>query len=82
MSVTDAPRVAPTLTIDLARELPLKAVVIVFDPSARPEEHTVYGDAGASQLVPVLRSVLARLESGALRMPVGDGAAWVSCEPE
>ena len=47
----------------------IKAVVVVFDPADAPEEHVVYSNAGASDLLPVLKAMLARIEAGDLRMP-------------
>jgi hypothetical protein len=57
---------------------PYRAVVIVFDPHPPPEEAALYCNASAESLIPVLRAVLSRLESGALRMPVSaDEVRWV-----
>jgi hypothetical protein len=57
---------------------PYRAVVIVFDPHPPPEEAALYCNASAESLIPVLRAVLERLESGALRMPVSaDEVRWV-----
>jgi hypothetical protein len=57
-----------------------RAVVIEFDPAAGPERHTLYSNAAAVDLVPVLRAVLVRLESGTLRMPVTDAVRWVDVD--
>jgi hypothetical protein len=54
-----------------------RAVVIEFDPAAGPERHTLCTNTSAADLVPLLRAVLARLESGTLRMPVTDAVRWV-----
>jgi hypothetical protein len=56
-----------------------RAVVINFDPG-EPQHHTLYSDAAAVDLIPMLRSLLTRLESGAVRMPVTDGVRWVDAE--
>lgn len=56
-----------------------RAVVINFDPR-EPGSHTLYSDAAAVDLAPMLRSLLERLERGALRMPVTDGVQWVNAE--
>jgi hypothetical protein len=56
----------------------IKAVVMVFDPSAPPEEHVIYSNAAAAQLLPVLKAMVARIEAGDLRMPVANAARWVS----
>lgn len=56
-----------------------RAVVINFDPR-EPCLHTLYSDAAAVDLIPMLRSLLDRLERGALRMPVTDGVRWVEAE--
>jgi hypothetical protein len=56
----------------------LRAVVICFDPLGLPATHSLDSNAAAVDLIPVLRAVLERLESGALRMPVSGGAVrWV-----
>lgn len=56
---------------------PYKAVVVVFDPADPPEVHEVFSAAAAADIVPLLRAVVARLESGALRMPVDGGVRWI-----
>ena len=58
----------------------LKAVVVVFDPADPPEEHVIYSNAAAVQLLPVLKAMVARIEAGDLRMPVGNAARWVAVE--
>ncbi len=58
-----------------------KTAVIRFDLADAPEAHTLDCDAAAADLVPVLRALLARIEGGALRMPVTDGLRWVE-DPE
>jgi hypothetical protein len=57
-----------------------RALVIEFDPGAGRPLHTLYSNAAAVDLVPVLRAVLARLESGTLRMPVTDAVRWVDVD--
>jgi hypothetical protein len=55
-----------------------KAIVLVFRPGDPPEDATLYSDAAAVDLLPVLRAMVTRVESGALRMPVSaDGVRWV-----
>jgi hypothetical protein len=56
----------------------IKAVVLVFDPADAAEEHAVYSNAAAAQLLPVLKAAVARIEAGELRMPVVNEARWVS----
>jgi hypothetical protein len=56
---------------------PDKAVMVMFHPADPPERHVLFSNAAAVDLVPVLRAVLARLESGELRMPTGDGVRFV-----
>jgi hypothetical protein len=58
----------------------LKAAVVVFDPADPPEEHVIYSNAAAVQLLPVLKAMVARIEAGDLRMPVGNAARWVAVE--
>ena len=58
-----------------------RAVVITFD-QARPEHLALYSNAAAVDLAPLLRAVLARVESGALRMPVTDAVRWVEVGPD
>jgi len=53
----------------------IRVAIVEFDV-ADPEKHMLYSDAAACQLVPVLRAMLARLESGALRMPVDGRFRW------
>ena len=57
-----------------------KAVVVVFRPADTPPRHTLFSNAAAADLIPVLRAVLERLESGTLRMPVTDAVRWVDVE--
>lgn len=58
---------------------PLRAALVVFSPHTLAGE--VYCNADAPQLVVALRSVLARLESGALvRLPVTDGVRWMDVD--
>lgn len=60
---------------------PRKAAVLVFDPLDRPGSGALYSNAAAVDLIPEVRALLARLESGALRMPVtADGVRWVEGE--
>ncbi len=60
-----------------------RAVVICFDPRDPSGHHTLDSNAAAGDLIPVLRAALARLESGALRMPVAWGAVrWVDVREE
>lgn len=54
-----------------------RAVVIVFQPD---KQHTLYSDAAAVDLIPVLRAVLEQMETGRLRMPVTDAVRWVEVE--
>jgi hypothetical protein len=54
-----------------------RVVVIAFDPAAGSTRLALYSNAAAIDLVPMLRIVLARLESGTLRMPVTNGVRWV-----
>ena len=56
----------------------LKAVFVVFDPADAAEEHVIYSNAAAAQLLPVLKAMVARIEAGDLRMPVANDARWVS----
>lgn len=56
---------------------PRQAVVVVFDPTDPSLLPVTFSTASASDLVPVLRVVLALLEAGALRMPVDGGVRWV-----
>ncbi len=59
---------------------PHKLAVVAFHPADEATEHVLYTNAAAEALVPVLRALLARLESGALRMPVDGGVLWVDPE--
>jgi hypothetical protein len=60
---------------------PRKAAVLVFDPLDPPDMAALYSNAAAVNLIPFVRALLARLESGALRMPVtADGVRWVEGE--
>jgi hypothetical protein len=61
---------------------PDKAVVLVFSPTDPPDQSALFSTAGAADLIPVLRSVLQRLESGALRMPVEAEVRWVDVPEE
>lgn len=53
-----------------------RAAVITFHPDD-PIRHVLHSNAAAVDLIPMLRSLLLRLESGALRMPVNGGVGWV-----
>ena len=44
------------------------------DPASQA---ALYGDVAACDLLPVLKALVARLEAGTLRMPVGHGHRWV-----
>jgi hypothetical protein len=57
-----------------------RAVVIEFDPLETSGRSTLYSNGTAADLVPALRAVLARLESGSLRMPVTDAVRWVDVD--
>jgi hypothetical protein len=59
---------------------PKRACVIMFNPNDLPERHSLVSDASASDLVPLLKAVVARLESGALRMPLNGEVRWVDVE--
>jgi hypothetical protein len=60
---------------------PQQAAVLVFDPNQPPEQAMLYSTASAESLIPILRAVLSRLESGALRLPVSaDEVRWVEGE--
>jgi hypothetical protein len=58
-----------------------KAIVVVFRPADPSDRSMLFSSASAADLVPVLRAVLDRLESGTLRMPVEAGVRWVDVEP-
>lgn len=58
----------------------LKGAVIVFHPADLPEDHTLYSNAAAAQLIPVLKALVARLEAGDLRLDAGGGSRWVKTE--
>lgn len=61
--------------------LPDKVLVVTFRPEDPPERATMFSSAGASDLIPVLRSLVVRLEAGTLRMPVMPSAVrWVDEE--
>ncbi len=60
---------------------PDRAVMVMFHPADPPERHVLFSNAAAVDLVPVLRAVLARLESGDLRMPAADGVRFVDAGP-
>jgi hypothetical protein len=70
---------AATGLIDTVAEPWRRAVVVVFEP-ALPERHALYANAAAADLIPVLKAVLERLESGTLRMPLEVGVRWVDVE--
>jgi hypothetical protein len=57
-----------------------RAVVMVFDPLDR--QHTLYSNAGATDLIPALRLVLERLEAGTLQMPVTGAVRFVDLVEE
>jgi hypothetical protein len=60
---------------------PDKAAMVVFRPGDPPAAATLYSNAAAADLLPVLRAVLARIEAGALRMPTtADTVRWVKIE--
>jgi hypothetical protein len=59
----------------------VKAVFVVFAPADAPEEHTVYSNASASQMLPVLQAMVARIEAGELRMPADNATRWVVIPP-
>jgi hypothetical protein len=59
---------------------PFKAVVITWDPAW--DGSVLYSNAAAVDLIPRLRAVLERLESGSLRLPVDDGVRWVDVTEE
>jgi hypothetical protein len=54
-----------------------RAAVIVFDPAGWDGQGTLYSTAAATDLVPRLEALLARLRAGTLRMPVSGGVRWV-----
>jgi len=54
----------------------IRVAIVEFNPADPADLSMLYSDAAACQLVPVLRAMLARLESGALRMPVDGRFRW------
>ncbi len=59
----------------------LKAILVVFHPDDAADAAALYSNAAAADLVPVLRALLERIESGALRMPAtADTVRWVEIE--
>lgn len=56
----------------------IKVVVVVFDPADAPETHVIYSNAGAAQLLPVLKAMVARIETGDLRMAASNEVRWVT----
>ena len=61
--------------LQVLRAAGIRVAIVEFDV-ADPEKHMLYSDAASCQLVPALRAMLARLESGALRMPVDGRFRW------
>ena len=64
----------------LTTRSPVRCVLIEFHPEDFPEQLSLFSDASAAHLVPVLRAALAKLEAGALRLPVDGGLRWVEDE--
>jgi len=58
--------------------LGFKALVIVFDPADALDEHFLYSNAAAAQLLPVLKALAAQIDTGDVRMPVDASVRWVA----
>jgi len=69
--------VVPILAAGDMETPPHRAVVVVFNPADPPETHALYSNAAAADLVPVLKAVVALLESGVVRMATDGDVRFV-----
>jgi hypothetical protein len=61
--------------------VPAQSVTILFDRTDPPDAARVYGDAGAAELVRVLRATADRIETGVLRPAIDGRMRWVETDP-